>query len=384
MANITLIGAGSISFSLSLIMDLWLTRSLWGSTITLMDISQERLDLLATLARRYVKESGIDLAFKTTSDRRDSLRGADYVICAVKIGGYDPLEMERKIAEKHGYYRGIGDRVSCYHGGVGAYHQLQFFLGLAKDMQEMCPGAYLIQTANPVFEGTNAVVRRSNIRAVGVCHGHFHYRDLARLLGVPPEEVAYTVAGVNHCVWLTHFSFKGKSLYPALDEWIEKDAAEFWRSEKYMNPKASWECEQMSPAAVEMYRYYGVFPIGDAVRSAAPWWFHKDLQTKQRWYGPMGGFDSEIGWTEYLTEKKDTLRRYTDWASDETRQLSHVLPLKKSGEQHIPLIDALENDQESDFELNILNNGAVEGIPDDVLVEVPAVVSSQGIRAVHV
>ena len=110
---------------------------------------------------------------ETYTDRRKALDGADYVICAVKIGGYGPLEKERKIAEAHGYYRGIGDRVSCYYGGVGAYWQIRFVEEVARDMEELCPDALLIQTSNPVFEATYYASKYTKAKAVGVCHGHW-------------------------------------------------------------------------------------------------------------------------------------------------------------------------------------------------------------------
>ena len=325
-----MIGAGSITFSLELLMDLWLEPGLRGSSVRLMDIDEKRLQTLQRLVRRYRKEYEIDLDISYTRDRREALQDADYVICAVKVGGYGPLEKERKIAEEFGYYRGIGDRVSCYYGGVGAFHQLDFFLSLARDMEEVCPGALLIQTANPVFEGTTLVSRKTAVRTVGVCHGHYGYRELCRVLGVPPEEVTYTIAGVNHCVWLTHFSHKGSDLYPRLDDWIANEAERFWRSEEFQKPGVAHQYEQVSPAAVEMYRYYGVFPIG------------------------------------------------------ERAVLREELPVKKSGEQHIAIIDALENDKECLLELNVENDGLIDGIGDDVIVEIPALVSSKGIQGLRI
>lgn len=213
MPNIVLIGAGSASFSIALIRDIVLTGGLAGSRMTLVDINEERLNVALTLARRYSDEVNADLEFNATTDRKKGLEGADFVVCAVKIGGYDPLEAERKIAEEHGYYRGIGDRVSCYYGGIGAYHQLKFLMDLAQDMEAICPDAYLIQTANPVFEGTNIVTRCTKIKAVGVCHGHFHYRLVAKTLGLELEHVTAQMAGFNHYIWLTHFMYKGQDAY---------------------------------------------------------------------------------------------------------------------------------------------------------------------------
>ena len=376
MLNITLIGAGSASFSLSLIRDVILTEGLAGSRMTLVDINEERLNVAVCLANRYRDEVKADLTFSATTDRKKGLEGGDFVICAVKVGGYGPLEKERKIAEAQGYYRGIGDRVSCYYGGVGAYHQLRFLMDLSRDMEAICPDAYLIQTANPVFEGTNLITRRTKIKAVGVCHGHGQYRTIARTLGLEVEHVGVLVAGFNHYVWLLRFMYKGRDAYPLIDRWIEEESEEFWRDGEYP--------EQMSPGAVDAYRLYGHFPIGDAVRCGTPWWYHGDFEAKKKWFGENGGFDSAIGWGKYLDGKPKAFEKMQRLANDPDVVLSEEMPLKTSGEQHIKIVDAIANDKETVLELNIPNNGCIKGIPDDVLVEIPAVASGGGIQGVMV
>lgn len=376
MANIVLIGAGSASFSLALLKDLILTKSLWGSRVTLVDIDAERLAIAEGLATRYCDAFKADISFAATVDRKKGLEGADFVICAVKVGGYDPLEAERKIAEEQGYYRGIGDRVSCYYGGVGAYHQLKFLMDLAADMERICPDAWLIQTANPVFEGTNIVTRHTKVKAVGVCHGHFGYHTVAQTLGLNLSDVSAQIVGFNHYTWLTHFRHKGQDAYPLIDRWIEERSASFWRSGEYP--------EAMSPGAVDTYRMYGLFPIGDAVRCAGPWWHHTDAQAKEHWYGKSGGFDSEIGWTRYLQHKGEHQQALVQLAKQPTAALLEKYPLHGSGEQHIPIVDAIVNNKETVLELNVPNDGCLDGVPDDVLVEIPVVVSGRGIQGVRV
>ena len=125
---IVLLGAGSASFAISITRDLILSDGLKDCTFRLMDIDAGRLEESRRAVESYTREAHSGIRTETYTDRRAALSGADYVICAVKIGGYGPLEAERKIAEEHGYYRGIGDRVSCYFGGVGAYWQLRFML----------------------------------------------------------------------------------------------------------------------------------------------------------------------------------------------------------------------------------------------------------------
>ena len=383
MIQIAVVGAGSVVFTGRLVVDLCLTRSLYGSTVILMDIDKKRLNMMYNLATKYAREMNADLHIKKTTSIEEALSGADFVINTVKIGGYEPMEVERKNAEDYGYYRGLGDRVSDYYGGIGAFYQLKFFLDLANDVEEICPDAWLIQAANPVFEGTTLMTRSTKAKVVGVCHGHSGYTDVLRTLGLRQEDVEVNMAGFNHNIWLVNFLHNGENAYPILDKWIEKDAEECWKSDEYLDGPP-WVVEQMSPAAVDMYRIFGLFPIGDTVRSASPWWYHTNLETKKRWFGPTGGFDSEIGWTMYLDFLGEILGLMRVWSGDPAANLTEMYPPTFSEEQHIPFIDAITNDKERTLQLNIPNKGAVSGIPDDVVVEVPTLVDGTGVRAPHV
>ena len=383
MVQISIVGAGSVMFSVQFMVDLCATKSLWNSRVTLMDINRERLNMIHNLATRYKNETKAELEFKTTTDRKEALQGADFVISTVKVGGYQPMETERKIAERYGYYRGIGDRVCDYYGGVGAYYQLRFFLDLATDMEDLCPDAWLIETANPVFEGTNLVTRETKIKTVGVCHGHFGYKQIVDMLGLSPDDVGVQMAGFNHCIWMTHFLHRGRDAYPLLDDWIEKRAEDYWNSDEYLK-SPPWETEQTSLGAVDMYNIFGLFPIGDTVRSASPWWHHIDLRTKQKWYGPTGGFDSEIGWSLYLDTRRERLDQMRDLTKNPSVSLTKEIPPVVSGEQHIPVIDAIANEKETNLQLNVPNKGSISDIPADVVVEIPAVVSGRGIQGAHV
>jgi len=369
MVKISIIGAGSASFSLNLIRDLCLTESLRGSTVSFMDVNEERLEVAYTLARRYAAEVKVDLELQKTMSREESLEDADFVLNAALVGGHGNEEVQRKTGEKHGYYRGVD---------LGRHRQLRFFLDVARDMENLCPDAWLIQCANPVFEGCTLLTRESKIKVVGLCHGHYGALEIARVLGINPEHVTFQAPGFNHCIWMTDFLYKGENAYPLIDEWIETKAEGYWKTWK-----PEYHQTQMSPAAVDMYKMFGLFPIGDTARGGG-WWYHQDLRTKQRWYGPLGGFDSEIGWSRYL----DSLSKHTDdmlrVARDPSTSVTKQFPPVKSREQHIPLIDTLVNDKEGIFQLNIPNNGAIKGIPDDVVVEIPGVANRRRIQGVHV
>jgi alpha-galactosidase len=364
------IGAGSATFSVGVVKDICLQESLAGSTVVLMDIDGERLEPMLKFARRYAEELGADVTFEMALDREASLRDSDFVINTAQVGGHDFIEGIRAWAESHGYYRGFR---------LDACLNIRLMLSVARDMERLCPDAWLIQAGNPVFEGCTAMTRETGVKACGICHGHFGYLEIAETLGLDPDRVTAQAVGLNHWIYLTHFEHEGRDAYPLIDEWIEEKSGEFWSD---YHPRFS--DNQMAPAAIEIYKLTGLFPIGDATRSGG-WWFHTGLDAKKKWYGAeLGGFDSEIGWRQYLNHLDEEISRIHSAVEDSSRKLTDVFRPEPTGEQHFPLIDALVNDNRVELQVNVPNRGAIEGIPDDVVVEVPAMCSARGVQPYHV
>ncbi len=364
------IGAGSAVFSVGVVKDICLRESLAGSHVTLMDVNVERLEPMHAFARRYASELGADVTFHMTTEREEALREADFVINTAMYGGRDFVEELRAWTEEHGYYRGFR---------ANDILNIRLMVSVARDMERLCPDAWLIQAGNPVFEGCTAMTRETGIKVCGICHGHFGYRELAEALGLDPDKVTAQAVGFNHCIWLTHFEYEGRDALPLIDEWIAEKSEEYWSD---YHPHY-WE-NQMARAAVEIYKLVGLYPIGDTTRKGG-WWFHTDLETKKKWYGEeLGGFDSEIGWGVYLRELDEEVARIHAALSDTSGRLTDIFRPEPTGEQHFPLIDALVNDSRRELQVNVPNRGAIEGIPDDVVVELPAMCSARGIQPYHV
>jgi alpha-galactosidase len=381
MVRISIIGAGSMAWSMVLVKDLCLTKSLAGSIVSFVDVDTKRLEVVHGLAKRYAKEVKAKLTFEKTIDRRKALKDADFVFNTVLAGGHGSYETQRKVAEKHGYYRGIDsvdhNMVSDYPT-IGGYNQLKLCLDIARDMEDICPDAWLIQTANPLFEICCLLTRETKLKVIGLCHGHFGYRKVAKTLGLDLKKVKAKSIGFNHCIWMTSFKYDGQNAYSLIEEWVRAKAHRFWK-----NWKPKYYDVDMSPAAVDIYKRFGLFPIGDTARSGG-WKYHTDLKTKKKWYGPSGGFDSQIGWSRYQADLRRQLNRMCKIYDDAAVSVTSEFPPMKSGEQHVPIVDAIVNGKESMFQVNVPNRGAVEGIPSDVVVEVPALVSSKGVQRLPV
>lgn len=370
--KISIIGAGSAVFSGGLVKDLCLTESLAGSHVCFMDIDEERLEMIHRLGSRYAEELGADLTFEKTLERGAALRDADFVINTAAVRSEYHRRDLRKITDAHGYYYGGGIRLPFY--------QLDLMLDIARDMEEICPDAWLIFAANPVFDGTTLVSRETGIKVCGLCHGHYGYRGIAETIGIDPDRVTWQAPGLNHNIWLTHFIYEGEDAYPLIDEWIENEAEEYWET----HVAAGTHDAQMSRAAVHQYRMYGLFPIGDTVRGSG-WWYSTDRETRLRWFfPPHGGPDTHEARALVRERKEKRIAKMTEAAYDPDASLVEMFGAERTREQHIPIIDGLVNDNEGQFQVNVRNDGALPGIPDDVAVEVPAIVNKKGIQPIRV
>jgi alpha-galactosidase/6-phospho-beta-glucosidase family protein len=376
--KICLIGAGSAVFWLTWVRDLGVMKSAPGSTFSLVDINKERLDSVYGLATRYTNELGVDIKFEKGDDRRKALVGADYVINTAFPGSHDYTENMRAIGEKHGYYRGIDavdfNFVSDYYTILG-YKQYQLALDIASDMEEICPNAWLLQVANPIFEVTTLLLRdRPKIKTIGFCDEFVGIYHLFAALGLSPADVDFQVAGFNHCIWLTRFKDKntGENLYPMIDKWIKNESEEFWKN----HDLGLWD-ETLSPASVDMYKMYGLYPIGDTTRSFT-WKYHYNLETAKRWFGYLGGTDSELGLRVRLDRFQQNAEKLTKLASDPSIKLTSEIPPFKGQDQFSDFIDAAETGEETKLVLNIPNNGIYSQFPNDVSVEIPTIVSKGG------
>jgi alpha-galactosidase len=367
--KVTIIGAGSAEFSLGLVKDLCLTEGLAGSHVSFMDINAERLDLVYELALRYAEDLGADLGLEKTLDREVSLQDADFVINTATVTHNEYfMKRRRELTAKHGYFYG--------HTGMPEFHNLQLMLDVVRDMERICPDAWVLQAGNPVFAGTTLMSRETSIKVCGLCHGHYGYAAVAATLGLDATRVTWQAPGLNHNIWLTHFYYNGQDAYPLLDEWVATKAESYWSELKERGEEIP---TQMSPSAIHQYKLFGLMPIGDTPRRGG-WWYHTDLETRKRWYSPSGGGDTPQGRERVIKRKEDRLAQMKEAAYDPKIRPIELFGDQMTREQHIPIIDGLVNDNEGQFQVNVPNNGALGGIPDDVAVEVPAVVNKKGIQ----
>lgn len=373
--KIALIGAGSAVFSLNLVRDLCLTPNLAGSNIVLMDVNDRRLKAIFELCRRYAEELGINLNLEQTIDRRDALRGADFVINTALTANHERLRLGWEIGRKNGYRFGGSLHIMHDEAFWINFYQYQMFECLAQDMLEICPQAYLLLVANPVLAGMTLLGRDyPDLKAVGLCHGYSGIFQIARVLGLDSSAISYQIPGVNHFVWLTDFYHHGQNAFPVLDSWIETKSQEYFSTCGPGDP--------IGPVAVDLYKRFGVFPIGDTCTPGGgswPFWYHQEPEVEKIWQE-----DPESWWEWYFQHMTDHVNEIENISADPHLPVSEAFPPKKSGEVMIPLIESIACDIPRVLIGNVPNQSSfVPGIAEDIAVEIPLLCSARGVQGIQ-
>ena len=372
--KISIIGAGSAVFSLRLIIDLCLTPNLEGSTITFMDIDQARLDAIHRLCQRYADEVGNKLILKKTTNRREALQGADFVINTALVAGHERLRAGWTIARNHGYRMGGSLHVMHDEAFWINFYQFKLFDSVIKDVLDICPDAWYLQVDNPVLAGITYVGQKyPTAKIVGLCHGFSAVYKIGELLGLEREHLTYQIPGVNHFVWLTHLYHKGEDVMPMLDRWIETEAPKYWEN---CNPS-----DYMGPVAIDLYKRFGVFPIGDTCNPGGgswPYWYHSDEMVEKRWREDPG-----LWYENYFSWLASNVARIKQAGENMSISVRAEFPPKLSGEIMVPMIEAIACDIPRVLIGNIPNSGDfVPGVPRRFAVEIPTLVSKRGIQGI--
>lgn len=212
--KITIIGAASLSFSRKLLMDI-LTMKLSGQwEIILMGPRYKPLVICKTFMDKIIKENSLPFSVEITTNRKQALKGANYVITLFGIGGIDALKEDYKIPLQYNVDQCVGD--SLGPGGIfRAQRSIPVFTGIIEDMKALCPEALLLNYVNPMAMLTMTAARLGWNRYLGLCGGIETTRNfIAHVLSEPKEELSMLFMGINHMAWVMEIKKGGKDLYP--------------------------------------------------------------------------------------------------------------------------------------------------------------------------
>lgn len=387
--KIAYMGAGSAAWAIEIIRDLIVSENLNNSEVVLHDINREKLNISLNLAKRYNSITGGKLDLKMSLDPVDTIRDSDFVINTVLAGGHELQESVREISEKFGYYRGVESRefnmVSDYSTSFANFDQMEYTMKLQETIADHAPDALLINVSNPMFELQTALYRKSKIRSVSYCEGPLHFKEVSEFFHMDGENMDLQMAGINHNLFLTKMENDHEDVYQKIDEWLKVNSEKYWTTDPYytqfnkdMDIWTLYNKDQFSRAAFDMYKLYGLLPIADGVRSGT-WKYHYNLEAKKKWYGPYGGFDSEIGWSLWIRYLKENENIMKDFLTDDQLLLNKI-PNKMGPDPIIPLIEALTTGRKIRCYLNVRNDGNIPQLPSDCAVEVPVIADRQGIH----
>ena len=353
MTRIAFVGAGSVEFTRNLLGDLLTFPELADATIALHDIDPERLETAEAMARWTNGELGARATFEAHLDRRAALAGCDFVVNMIQVGGYAATLTDFEVPKRHGVRQTIGDTLGI--GGIfRALRTIPVMLEIARDMDELCPDAWLLNYTNPMAMLCWATYAGSPVqRIVGLCHSvQWTTRGLAELVGVPYEEVDYLGAGVNHQAWILRLQRRGEDLYPLLDAAIERDAGLRRR------------------VRVEMYRRFGYFPTESSEHSSEylPWFLRDDAMIDE----------FRVPVNDYVRRSEENLRLY-----DEERQRlasGGGFEIERSLEYASLIVHSIVTGEPRVIYGNVANEGLIENLPRGACVEVPCLVDGNGVQ----
>ncbi len=357
--KVAVIGAGS-SYTPELVSGfLQRVESLPLGGLWLMDPSSPRLDVVGGFAQRLVTAQGSPFAVRLTTERREALEGADYVITQLRVGGMQARREDEYLGRRHGL---VGQETTGVGGMAKALRTIPIVLEIAREMETLAPGALLVNFANPAGLVTEALARHAPaVPAVGVCNAPITFKAsvLAALeeqtgLRANPERAALDTLGLNHLSWHRGLSVDGRDVWPQVMKGflarIEADPE-----------GAGWdrrtvEVLGMIPNGYLQYYYYTARKVAD----------------QERW--PPSRAE------EVMAVEKGLLAQYAD-----PRRSEVPADLMKRGGAYYStvatqLLNAHYNDLGERHILNVPHRGAVPGWPQDWVLEMPCQVSSSGIR----
>jgi alpha-galactosidase len=367
MAKITFMGAGSTVFAKNVLGDCMCSEPLKGSTIALYDIDRERLNdslrMLENLNRNLQGNMTIK-GFLGIRNRREALRKADYVVNAIQVGGYKPSTViDFEVPKKYGLRQTIADTLGI--GGIfRTLRTLPVMLDFARDMEAVCPDAWLITYTNPMCMLTAGVLRGSSIRTVGLCHsvqscapsllGHF---------GMKPKNLQWKVAGINHQGWLLEITDGGRDLYPDIKR-------------AYAKAKSKGTLPRWDLVRLELMDRFGYYLTESSEHSAeyTPWFI------KSRYPELIEQFNIPLD--EYPRRCVNQIAGWKKMRSETVgnRNLTHT----RTHEYASHIIEAMETDVPFKLGGNVMNTGLITNLPAKACVEVACVADRSGITPTFV
>lgn len=296
----------------------------------------------------------------------DALEGADFVVLSISTGGLDAMEHDLKVPERYGIVQTVGDTVGP--GGLfRALRNIPVVVAIARAMERLCPGAFMINLTNPMTTLTRAITKSTSVSCIGLCHELFGTLDmLSSMFSVPEEVLSVRVAGVNHFIWITEVAVQNRDVTEEAFRRIAEGEARriaLDHAGRDLDPFINtWGFR------TEMCRSYGYLPAaGDRhLCEFFPGYLQNERERER--------LDLRVTTVDLrrkrLTENRDRVRKMADGEEE--------IPVQRSREEISDIIAAAWTGQDSVNIVNLPNTGQLHGLPLGAVVETYGVINGNG------
>lgn len=367
MIKITFLGAGSTIFAKNVLGDIMLAESLRDVDIALYDIDKDRLEesklLISTLNKNCNEGRAKIETYLGVENRKKALAGADFVVNAIQVGGYEPSTViDFEIPKKYGLKQTIADTLGI--GGIfRALRTIPVMQDFANDMEEVCPDAWLLNYTNPMAMLSGYMQRYTGVKTIGLCHSvQVCASTLLKELDIKVDSYTDKIAGINHMGWLLDIRDQdGNDLYPL----IREKAAQKNVSEKHN----------------DMVRFEYIRRLG---------YYCTESSEHNAEYNP---FFIKPNYPELIEKYNIPLDEYprrcvnqiADWAKQKEELFAGgKITHERSDEYASRIIEAMVTNIPYKIGGNVINHGLISNLPDNACVEVPCMIDKTGINPTYI
>jgi alpha-galactosidase len=365
--KIVLIGAGSANFGLGTIGDIFKSKILEGSTITLHDINPKALENTKNIAVKYKEKLKVNCNIEATTNREQALKDATFCIISIEVGNrFDLWDQDWKIPLQYGIKQIYGE-----NGGPGGlFHSLRIIPAILKicdDIVKICPNAFVFNYSNPMQRICHAVTSKyQDLKFTGLCHEIASMeRQLPTIMETDYSNIEIKAGGLNHLSILLDVKYTDtqKDGYPI----IHKKFKDYYSkiTSEYYPSKPGGE----RGVFFELYKIYGYLPIttdshlGEYIQWAYSVADHEAIMEFYDNYKKrcLTFYDNESLYSEYFNMSDN-----------------------KMNERIVPILEAIINDTNiEESAVNVPNNNFIDSLPKDIVVEVPGILNKSGVTGVR-